>query len=269
MIKPCKKKDLDNRPLSEQKWCLYARSTGKLLGRHPSKEAAKAQEVAIQIHKHGEVDTMKKQIKKTATAGKYEVLVGNIGTVYSGGSFKEAQQNYIDYIKKSKANVGKAAGEDVTLLKEGEILKEHAGTQEKEGSVKKASPEEDLKKITKELQNFMSMLPEKSRQQALSYVNNTLTHTKWENKKFQPVNTSLEKPVNIKKLLEPQKVEGSARAQRLARVITRYNEKKAESSVSTQTKEKTKELSSNRNSVRIKQLKEQIKLIEDAVRKNS
>jgi hypothetical protein len=54
IIKPCAKKDIDpDRPLSEQRICLYSKKNpGKLLGRHPNEESAKKQEAVIQIHKH-------------------------------------------------------------------------------------------------------------------------------------------------------------------------------------------------------------------------
>jgi len=52
IIRPCRKKDKDERPESEQQVCLYDSKGEKLLGRHPSKEKALDQERAIQIHKH-------------------------------------------------------------------------------------------------------------------------------------------------------------------------------------------------------------------------
>jgi hypothetical protein len=51
-IKRCPKKDQDERPKCDQQWCLYDSKGEKLLGRHPTKEDALAQERAIQIHKH-------------------------------------------------------------------------------------------------------------------------------------------------------------------------------------------------------------------------
>ncbi|MDD5650082.1 MAG: DNA polymerase ligase N-terminal domain-containing protein [Candidatus Nanoarchaeia archaeon] len=52
IIKKCPKKDQDNRPKSEQRWCLYTKDQDRLLGRHPSKEKALQQERVVQIHKH-------------------------------------------------------------------------------------------------------------------------------------------------------------------------------------------------------------------------
>ncbi|MEK6861739.1 MAG: hypothetical protein AABY07_07250 [Nanoarchaeota archaeon] len=52
IIRQCRKKDQDDRPLSKQKWCLFSKDGNRLLGRHSSKEDAKKQEIAIQIRKH-------------------------------------------------------------------------------------------------------------------------------------------------------------------------------------------------------------------------
>lgn len=59
IIKKCPKSVKDNRPDSEQQWCLFDHNGDKLLGRHPSKEKALAQERAIQVHKHGASVTQK------------------------------------------------------------------------------------------------------------------------------------------------------------------------------------------------------------------
>jgi len=59
----------------------------------------------------------------------YQVIVGNIGTVYDGGSFIEAKQSYSDYCKQSRENYGRASGENVTMFCDNEIKWEHIGTQ--------------------------------------------------------------------------------------------------------------------------------------------
>jgi len=54
VIKKCPQRDLDpDRPKREQVWCLYTSDGDRLLGRHPTKEKALAQERAIQVQKHG------------------------------------------------------------------------------------------------------------------------------------------------------------------------------------------------------------------------
>ena len=56
---------------------------------------------------------------------KYEVIVGNVGSVYSGrGKFK-ADEIFRCYIIASKDEQGRASGEPVTLLANGEILRDY------------------------------------------------------------------------------------------------------------------------------------------------
>jgi hypothetical protein len=58
----------------------------------------------------------------------YEVIVGNIGTVYSGSNGFEATKTYNQYIGQSKAPHGRASGETVTLFKNDEPYKEYIGS---------------------------------------------------------------------------------------------------------------------------------------------
>lgn len=60
--------------------------------------------------------------------GDFEVVIGNIGTVYSGTDRGEAEETFRSYVKDSKAGYGRAAGEDVTLLDGDEIIDEHFGS---------------------------------------------------------------------------------------------------------------------------------------------
>ena len=62
--------------------------------------------------------------------GKFQVVVGNIGHVYDGNNYMQAQSKYTGYVKASKANYGRAAGEPVTLFHNGEIKAEYFGTLE-------------------------------------------------------------------------------------------------------------------------------------------
>jgi hypothetical protein len=61
---------------------------------------------------------------------RYEVIVGNIGTVYDGSNKKEAVRTYNIYVRQSKANYGRASGEDVYLMLNGDIDREHHGNEE-------------------------------------------------------------------------------------------------------------------------------------------
>lgn len=61
-------------------------------------------------------------------SAQYEVVVGNIGTTYSGDTLKDALVTYKEYKSQSEQNYGRAAGEPVTLFKDGEPLYDYAGT---------------------------------------------------------------------------------------------------------------------------------------------
>lgn len=63
----------------------------------------------------------------------YEVIVGNIGSVYYGTSFPNAARTYQDYEDLSKEGYGRAANEQVTLLEDGIILKEYVPNENSEG----------------------------------------------------------------------------------------------------------------------------------------
>lgn len=63
-------------------------------------------------------------------AVKYQVIVGNIGTVYDGDSYMDAKQAYSEYRKQSRANYGRASGESVTMFENDEIKWEHDGSNE-------------------------------------------------------------------------------------------------------------------------------------------
>jgi hypothetical protein len=56
---------------------------------------------------------------------KYEVIVGNIGTVYSGDDETEAHKTYDEYREQSQEGYGRAVGEPVTLLEDGEYVKDY------------------------------------------------------------------------------------------------------------------------------------------------
>ncbi len=61
------------------------------------------------------------------TAERYDVVVGNIGNVYSGSSQDDANAQYESYATDSREGYGRAGGEDVTLLADGEPVREHHG----------------------------------------------------------------------------------------------------------------------------------------------
>jgi hypothetical protein len=58
---------------------------------------------------------------------RYEVIVGNIGTVVSTHDLEDARSTFNVYVEQSKSGRGRAAGEPVTLMKDGEMMKEFEG----------------------------------------------------------------------------------------------------------------------------------------------
>jgi hypothetical protein len=58
----------------------------------------------------------------------YEVIVGNVGSVYSGPDKSQAEETYDRYVEISNSLLGRAGGEEVTLMVDGEIDKEHVPT---------------------------------------------------------------------------------------------------------------------------------------------
>ena len=53
---------------------------------------------------------------------RYQVVVGNVGQVYCGLSFREANAAYTEYCEQADAQFGRASGESVTLLRGNEML---------------------------------------------------------------------------------------------------------------------------------------------------
>lgn len=62
----------------------------------------------------------------------YEVIVGNVGRVYEGYDGSEASREYWVYVNVSESRTGRAGGEDVTLLANGSIKREHIGKNNEE-----------------------------------------------------------------------------------------------------------------------------------------
>jgi hypothetical protein len=59
----------------------------------------------------------------------YQVVCGNIGTVYQGNNQDEALKTYYEYVGLSNRYYNMATGEDVVIFREdGSILFEHAGS---------------------------------------------------------------------------------------------------------------------------------------------
>lgn len=60
--------------------------------------------------------------------GQWEVMVGNVGFAHRGMIENVARKEFNDWVAISKASLGKASGENVTLFSpDGEIAKEYIG----------------------------------------------------------------------------------------------------------------------------------------------
>lgn len=57
----------------------------------------------------------------------FELIVGNIGTVYSGNSRTEVDKYFAEYVQQSKSGIGRASGENVTLMQNDEPVNEFVG----------------------------------------------------------------------------------------------------------------------------------------------
>jgi len=55
----------------------------------------------------------------------YQVIVGNVGTVYEGTNGFTATRDYNSYVGISKRGIGRAGNEPVTMIKDDEIHKEY------------------------------------------------------------------------------------------------------------------------------------------------
>ena len=62
-------------------------------------------------------------------AHKYEVVVGNVGTVHTGNLRNLAVVSYSTGVELSTAKCGRTMGEPVTLFEDGEPIMEHRGYQ--------------------------------------------------------------------------------------------------------------------------------------------
>lgn len=51
----------------------------------------------------------------------FSVIVGNLGTVYDGDDFAEAEKTYDEYVEMSHCQFGRASSEEVILMKNGEV----------------------------------------------------------------------------------------------------------------------------------------------------
>lgn len=56
---------------------------------------------------------------------RYEVIVGNIGSVYYGDDKEVAERKFDAYMAASQSGYGRAGNEPVTMMRDGEIYQEY------------------------------------------------------------------------------------------------------------------------------------------------
>jgi hypothetical protein len=61
---------------------------------------------------------------------KWEVIVSNMGRVHEGTNGKQANVIYREYVRQSRADIGRASGESVTLICNDEPVLDYRGTLE-------------------------------------------------------------------------------------------------------------------------------------------
>jgi hypothetical protein len=67
---------------------------------------------------------VKKRRRSLKAGRQYDVIVGNVGMVYSGSSRSEAARTFNEYMRISRSGHGRAGSEPVTLMQDGEIVRE-------------------------------------------------------------------------------------------------------------------------------------------------
>lgn len=84
----------------------------------------------------------------------YEVIVGNIGIVYTGPSLIEAKTAFVTYQEQSEKGIGRTAGESVTVMQDGEPMHEYDYVpEEEEEDAETTEPDED-DLVTSDDRNF-------------------------------------------------------------------------------------------------------------------
>jgi hypothetical protein len=67
---------------------------------------------------------------RAAAVVQWQVIVGNVGTVYYGPSRRDAYATFNTYRNDSARGIGRAAGEPVTLMRDDQPFREHHPKQE-------------------------------------------------------------------------------------------------------------------------------------------
>jgi hypothetical protein len=78
-----------------------------------------------QLIEAGILSLPKKFIQPNSIGQTFEVVVGNVGTVYAGQDEAKAKKEYDNYLEISKKGVGRAGNEEVLYFVDGDLIKEH------------------------------------------------------------------------------------------------------------------------------------------------
>lgn len=68
--------------------------------------------------------------ERTKVKHRWQVVVGNVGTVYDGDHRPTAMSTYIAYRSASLTGKGRAAHEPVTLMRDDEVFRQTEGSSE-------------------------------------------------------------------------------------------------------------------------------------------
>lgn len=132
MLKELRDRDFTNKHVTARSFSLddpSASGQSYTLVDNRQPRLVQSDETAV-THGHGRPILELRRVSERMPAPRmYAVIVGNIGTVYDGDSRDEATTSYTTYVKQSMDGIGRAAGEPVTLTRDGEIILEHEGDQ--------------------------------------------------------------------------------------------------------------------------------------------
>lgn len=85
-----------------------------------------------------------KQFTDESGTDEYEVVVGNVGSVYKGNSKVKAHTDYIHYLDQSKSGRGRAGNQEVTMFKNGEPTQEYVPA---EGQLAELEPQQYFRPV--------------------------------------------------------------------------------------------------------------------------
>ena len=127
--------------LVDQPWVRVAGGGGRTEKRpgHKIGECPYCEERVGEEHGYIYIGEGYEAVYELVVVDHYEVLVGNIGTVHRVENEEEAKSCFDAYVEKSKAGDGRAAGEEVSLFKNDELVKDYVPAEEDEEAASSSS----------------------------------------------------------------------------------------------------------------------------------